>query len=156
QAEYVRVPFADIGPLPIPDDLSDEQVLFLSDILPTGFMAAESCSILPGDVIAVWGCGPVGQFAIKSAYLLGAERVIAIDRLPYRLQMARERGGAETINYEEADLSEALNDLTGGRGPDSCIDAVGMEGHAPGLAASCDRVKTTMMQETDRPIALHQ
>jgi threonine dehydrogenase-like Zn-dependent dehydrogenase len=156
QAEYVRVPFADVGPLAVPDELSDEQVLFLSDIFPTGYMAAEACNIRPGDVIAVWGCGPVGQFAIKSAYLLGAERVIAIDRFPYRLQMACERAGAETINYEEVDIYDALNDMTGGRGPDSCIDAVGMEGHAPGLAGAYDRVKTTMMLETDRPIALRQ
>ena len=119
QAEYARVPFADVGPLKVPDDLTDEQVLFLSDIFPTGYMAAEACNIQPGDTIAVWGCGPVGQFAIKSAYLLGAERVIAIDRFPYRLRMARERAGAETINYEEVDIFEALEEMTGGRGPGS-------------------------------------
>jgi threonine dehydrogenase-like Zn-dependent dehydrogenase len=156
QAEYARVPFADVGPLRVPDDVSDEQALFLSDIFPTGYMAAEACNIQPGDIIAVWGCGPVGQFAIKSAYLLGAEKVIAIDRFPYRLRMARERGGAETINYEETDIFDALREMTGGRGPDSCIDAVGMEGHAPGVAGAYDRVKQAMMLETDRPIALRE
>ena len=157
QAEFARVPFADIGPLKVPESLSDEQVLFLSDILPTGYMAAEQCNIQPGDVIAVWGCGPVGQFAIASAYLLGAERVIAIDRFPYRLRMARDRAGAaEIINYEEVDVHEALREMTGGRGPDHCIDAVGMEGHAPGLAGAYDKLKTIAMMETDRPVALRQ
>ncbi|MDQ3212870.1 MAG: glutathione-dependent formaldehyde dehydrogenase [Acidobacteriota bacterium] len=156
QAEYARVPFADVGPLKVPDGLTDDQVLFLSDIFPTGYMAAEVCNIQPGDVIAVWGCGPVGQFAIKSAYLLGAERVIAIDRFDYRLQMARDRAGAETLNYEEVNVLEALKEMTGGRGPDSCIDAVGMEGHGPGLAYAYDRVKQAMMMETDRPIALRE
>ena len=131
-------------------------MLFLSDIFPTGYMAAEACNIQPGDVVAVWGCGPVGQFAIKSAYLLGAERVIAIDRFDYRLRMARERAGAETIDYEEVDIFEALREMTGGRGPDSCIDAVGLEGHAPGLAGAYDEVKTTLSLETDRPIALRE
>jgi threonine dehydrogenase-like Zn-dependent dehydrogenase len=131
-------------------------VLFLSDIFPTGYMAAEACNIQPGDIVAVWGCGPVGQFAIKSAYLLGAERVIAIDRFPYRLDMARGKGGADTLNYEEVDVHEALKDMTGGRGPDSCIDAVGMEGHAPGIAGAYDRAKQALMLETDRPIALRQ
>ena len=156
QAEYVRVPFADVGPLKVPPSLRDEQVLFLSDIFPTGYMAAEVCNIQPGDVIAVWGCGPVGQFAIKSAFMLGAERVIAIDRFSYRLRMAREKSGAETLNYEEVDVREALKDMTGGRGPDACIDAVGMEGHAPGLAGAYDVAKQTMMLETDRPVALRQ
>ena len=156
QAEYARVPFADVGPLRIPDALTDEQVLFLSDIFPTGYMAAEACNIQPGDVIAVWGCGPVGQFAIKSAYMLGASRVIAIDRFQYRLRMARDKGGAETLNYEDVDVHEALRDMTGGRGPDACIDAVGMEGHAPGAAGAYDRVKQTLMLESDRPIALRQ
>ena len=156
QAEYARVPFADVGPLKVPDSLDDEQVLFLSDIFPTGYMAAEACNIQPGDTIAVWGCGPVGQFAIKSAYLLGAERVIAIDRFPYRLDWARERAGAETINYAEVDVFETLEEMTGGRGPDSCIDAVGMEGHSPGVMGAYDRVKTAMMMETDRPVALRQ
>jgi threonine dehydrogenase-like Zn-dependent dehydrogenase len=156
QAEYVRVPFADVGPIKVPENLSDEQVLFLSDIFPTGYMAAEACNIQPGDVIAVWGCGPVGQFAIKSAYMLGAERVIAIDRFDYRLRIARDRGGAETINYEELDVHETLKEMTGGRGPDACIDAVGMEGHAPGLVGAYDKIKTNLMLETDRPIALRQ
>jgi threonine dehydrogenase-like Zn-dependent dehydrogenase len=156
QAQYARVPFADVGPMKVPDALSDEQALFLSDIFPTGYMAAEQCNIQPGDVVAVWGCGPVGQFAIKSAYMLGAERVIAIDRFPFRLRMAHEQGGASTINYEEADVHETLREMTGGRGPDACIDAVGMEGHAPGVLGAYDRVKQTLMLETDRPIALRQ
>jgi threonine dehydrogenase-like Zn-dependent dehydrogenase len=156
QAEYARVPFADVNPLKVPDSLSDEQVLFLSDIFPTGYMAAEACGIEPGDTVAVWGCGPVGQFAIRSAYMLGAERVIAIDRFPYRLRMAHDRAGADTINYEEVDVFEALEEMTGGRGPDHCIDAVGLEGHAPGVLGAYDTVKTVMMMETDRPVALRQ
>jgi len=156
QAEYVRVPFADVGPLKIPPGLSDEQVLFLGDIYPTGYMAAENCSIQPGDTVAVWGCGPVGQFAIKSAAMLGAERVIGIDRVPERLRMARERSGAEVLNYEEVDIYEALKDMTAGRGPDACIDAVGMEAHAPGVVGAYDAVKQTMMLESDRPHALRQ
>ena len=156
QAEYARVPFADVGPLKIPDSVSDEQALFLSDILPTGYMAAEACNIQPGDTVAVWGCGPVGQFAIKSAYLLGAERVIAIDRFEYRLNMARDKGGTDTLNYEHVSVHEALKDMTGGRGPDACIDAVGMEGHAPGVAGAYDRAKQAMMLESDRPVALRQ
>src|SRR3954463_4664006 len=125
QAEYARVPFADVGPIKVPAGLDDEQVLFLSDIFPTGYMGAEMCDIKPGDTVAVWGCGPVGQFAIASAYLLGAERVVAIDRFPYRLRMAREKAGAETIvNYEEVEVYDTLMDLTGGVGPDACIDAV--------------------------------
>jgi threonine dehydrogenase-like Zn-dependent dehydrogenase len=156
QAQYVRVPFADVGPIRIPDNLEDEQVLFLSDIFPTGYMAAEACTIQPGDVVAVWGCGPVGQFAIKSAYLLGAEQVIAIDRFEYRLRIARERAGATTIDYEQVDVHDALVEMTGGRGPDACIDAVGLEGHAPGIAGAYDRVKTAMMLETDRTPALRQ
>src|SRR3954471_11501299 len=142
QAEYARVPFADVGPLKIDADLTDEQVLFLSDIFPTGYMAAEHCNIQPGDTIAVWGCGPVGLFAIKSSLLLGAERVIAIDRFPYRLRMAREKAGAtETINYEELNVLEGLMDITGGVGPDACIDAVGMEAHTPGPIHAYDRMK---------------
>jgi threonine dehydrogenase-like Zn-dependent dehydrogenase len=156
QAEYARVPFADVGPLKVPSQLTDEQVLFLSDILPTGYMAAEVCNIQPGDIVAVWGCGPVGQFAIASALLLGAERVIAIDRFGYRLAMARRHSGALTVNYEEVDVGETLREMTGGRGPDHCIDAVGMEGHAPGLEGAYDRVKTALMLETDRPVALRQ
>jgi threonine dehydrogenase-like Zn-dependent dehydrogenase len=156
QAEYARVPFADVGPLKVPSGLTDEQVLFLSDIFPTGYMAAENCNIQPGDTIAVWGCGPVGQFAIKSAFLLGAERVIAIDRFPERLRMAREEGGAEVLNYEEVPVLEALNEMTGGRGPDACIDAVGSEAHAHGLEYAYDRVKQAMYLESDRPIALRE
>jgi threonine dehydrogenase-like Zn-dependent dehydrogenase len=156
QAEYARVPFADVGPLKVPDHLSDDQVLFLSDIFPTGYMGAEMCDIKPGDTIAVWGCGPVGQFAMKSAFLLGAERVIAIDRVPERLEMARRKVGAETLNYEEVDIYEALREMTGGVGPDSCIDAVGLEAHAPSLQYVYDRAKQAMMLETDRPIALRQ
>jgi threonine dehydrogenase-like Zn-dependent dehydrogenase len=156
QAEYARVPYADVGPIKIPDGMSDEQVLFLSDILPTGYMAAENCGIKPGHVVAVWGCGPVGQFAIQSAYLLGAERVIAIDRFPERLRMAREISKAETLDYEEVDVTQALKQMTGGRGPDACIDAVGMEAHGFGMIGMYDRVKQTMMLETDRPVALRQ
>src|SRR5947209_2605943 len=156
QAEYVRVPFADVGPIKIPEGLSDEQVIFLSDMFPTGYMAAENCNIHAGDTVAVWGCGPVGQFAIKSAFLLGAGRVIAIDRFPERLAMARDKGGAETLNYSEVDVREALNEITAGRGPDSCIDAVGMEAHAHGLAGAYDRAKQSMMLETGRGMVLRQ
>ena len=156
QAEYVRVPYADVGPIRVPDGLDDEKVLFLSDILPTGYMAAENCDIKPGHVVAVWGCGPVGQFAIQSAYLLGAERVIAIDRFPERLRMARQVSRAETINYEEVDVLDALKTITGGRGPDACIDAVGMEAHGVGLVGAYDRVKQAMMLETERPNALRE
>jgi threonine dehydrogenase-like Zn-dependent dehydrogenase len=156
QAEYARVPFADVGPIKVDGDLTDEQVLFLSDIFPTGYMAAENCDIQSGDTIAVWGCGPVGQFAIASAYLLGAERVIAIDRIPERLKLAREKGQAETINYEEVDTFDSLKEMTGGRGPDACIDAVGMEAHSHGFVWMYDRVKQAMMSETDRPVALRE
>lgn len=155
QAEYVRVPFADIGPIKVPDTLSDEQVLFLGDILPTGYMAAENCNIQPTDTVAVWGCGPVGQFAIKSAMLLGAARVIAIDRFPERLRMAQ-RAGAETINYEEEDTLSTLQEVTGGRGPDSCIDAVGMEAHMHGAQHAYDRTKQALRLETDRPGVLRE
>jgi len=156
QAEYVRVPFADVGPLVVPEDLSDEQVLFLSDIFPTGYMAAEQSNIQPGSVVAVWGCGPVGQFAIASAYLLGAERVIAIDRFDYRMRIARERAGAETINYEETDVYEAIREMTGGRGADACIDAVGMEAHAANGWYVYDKAKTMLMMETERGAAVRQ
>jgi threonine dehydrogenase-like Zn-dependent dehydrogenase len=156
QAEFARVPFADVGPIKIENGLTDEQVLFLSDILPTGYMAAENCNIQAGDTIAVWGCGPVGQFAIKSSYLLGAERVIAIDRFPGRLRMAREASGAITLNYKETDVRETLMEMTGGLGPDACIDAVGMEAHAPGLSYVYDRAKQAAMLETDRPYVLRQ
>lgn len=156
QAEYARVPFADVGPMKIENGFTDEQVLFLSDIFPTGYMAAENCNIKPGDTVAVWGCGPVGQFAIRSAFMLGAERVIAIDRVPERLRMARD-GGAETIDYETVDsVVEMLKEMTGGRGPDSCIDAVGMESHGHGLQYAYDRAKQAVMAETDRPIVLRE
>lgn len=156
QAEYARVPFADVGPLKIDNGLSDEQVLFLSDILPSGYMAADMCGIEPGDTVAVWGCGSVGLFAAKSAYMLGAERVISIDRFPNRLRMASEKVGADTINYEEIHVLETLKDMTGGRGPDACIDAVGMEAHQPGLRGAYDRTKQAMMLETGRPHALRE
>ena len=155
QAEYARVPFADVGPLKVPDGMTDEQVLFLSDILPTGYMAAENCDIKPGHVVAIWGCGPVGLFAIQSAFLLGAERVIAIDRFPERLRMARDMK-AETLDYEEVNVLDALKQMTGGRGPDSCIDAVGMEAHGAGLIGTYDRAKQAMMLEADRPIVLRE
>ena len=156
QAEYVRVPFADVGPLKVPDGLDDEKVLFLTDIFPTGYMAAEACNIKAGDTVAVWGCGPVGLFAIKSAYLLGAERVIAIDRIPERLRLAREQAGAVTLDYETVDVLDALKAMTGGRGPDACIDAVGMEAHTPGLIGAYDRAKQAMMLQTDRPQVLRE
>src|SRR5690349_13304733 len=157
QAEYARVPFADVGPLKIQNGLSDDQVLFLSDILPTGYMGAEMCNIQPGDVIAVWGCGPVGQFAIASARMLGAERIIGIDRFPYRLRMAAEKAGAtDTINYEQESVTDRLLELTAGRGPDACIDAVGMEAHGHAAIYAYDRTKQALMLETDRPIALRE
>jgi threonine dehydrogenase-like Zn-dependent dehydrogenase len=155
QAEYARVPFADVGPLKVPDELTDDQVLFLTDILPTGYMGAEMCDIQPGDTVAVWGAGPVGLFAAASAYLLGAERVIVIDRFDYRLKMAREKLGAITVNYDEVDSTlDVLNDLTGGRGPDRCIDAVGMEGFAHGVMYLDDRMKQMMKMQFGRPIAV--
>jgi threonine dehydrogenase-like Zn-dependent dehydrogenase len=163
QAEYVRVPFAGVGPLKVPEALSDEQVLFLSDILPTGFMAAENCEIQKGDTIAVWGCGPVGQLSIRSALLLGAERVIAIDRIPERLRLAERASEefhgvpVEVIDCErERDVVEILKQQTAGRGPDACIDAVGMEAHGTGLLAVYDRVKQGMRLETDNPWVLRQ
>ena len=156
QAEYARVPFADIGPIKIESDLPDEKVLFLSDILPTGWMAAEACDIRPGDTVAVWGCGPVGQFAMKSAMLLGASRVIGIDRFPERLRMARDGCGAETIDYSQTSVLEALKEMTGGRGPDACIDAVGMEADGHGIAAMYDKVKQTLRMQTERPTALRE
>ncbi|GAC1545055.1 MAG: zinc-dependent alcohol dehydrogenase [Herpetosiphon sp.] len=156
QAEYVRVPFADIGPFRVPSSLSDEQLLFLTDIFPTGYMAAENCNIQRGDTVAVWGCGPVGQFAIKSARLLGADRVIAIDNVPERLQMAREHGKAETLNFDEVHVLEALKDLTAGRGPDACIDAVGLEAHGVSIDAVVDRVKAATFLATDRPHVLRE
>jgi threonine dehydrogenase-like Zn-dependent dehydrogenase len=156
QAEYARVPFADVGPIKVPAGLTDEQVLFLSDIFPTGWMAAENCGIQPGDVVAVWGCGPVGQFAIKSAYLQGAERVIAIDRVPERLKLAETAGGAEVINYVGTDVVEELKQRTGGRGPDACIDAVGMEAHGTGPLWYYDRVAQATRMESDRPLVLRE
>jgi threonine dehydrogenase-like Zn-dependent dehydrogenase len=157
QAQYVRVPFADVGPMKVPDGVTDEQVIFLSDILPTGYQAAEQCGIRPGDVVAVWGCGPVGQFAIKSAYLLGADRVIAIDRFPDRLTLARDDAKAEIIDYSEtADVVEALKQMTGGRGPDHCIDAVGMEAHGTDLLAVTDRIKQGAKIQLDRANVLRQ
>jgi threonine dehydrogenase-like Zn-dependent dehydrogenase len=156
QAEYARVPFADVGPIKVPAGLTDEQVLFLSDIFPTGWMAAENCGIQPGDVVAVWGCGPVGQFAIKSAYLQGAERVIAIDRVPERLKLAETAGGAEVINYVGTDVVEELKQRTGGRGPDACIDAVGMEAHGTGPLWVYDRVAQATRMESDRPLVLRE
>jgi threonine dehydrogenase-like Zn-dependent dehydrogenase len=154
QAEYARVPFADVGPIKVPEGMSDEKVLFLSDIFPTAYMGAEMCDIEPGDTIAVWGAGPVGLLAMKSAYMLGAERVIAIDRFPYRLKMASEKVGAIPINYEQTSVLETLKEMTGGRGPDKCIDAVGMEAHGPGYAY--DRIKQAIMAESDRPIVLRE
>ena len=156
QAEYVRVPFADVGPYKVPEGLSDEQVLFLTDIFPTGYMAAENCNIKPGDTVAVWGCGPVGQFCIASAWMLGAGRVIAIDRVPERLLMAADRGKAEVIDLTSTDVYEALKDMTGGRGPDSCIDAVGMEAHGNTIGDWYDKAKTATMMATDRLGALRQ
>src|SRR5437868_6274521 len=156
QAQYARVPYADVGPLKIPADISDEKVVFLSDIFPTGYFGALNCNIQPGDTIAIWGCGPVAQFAIRSAFMLGAERVIAIDRFDYRLRMA-EAGGAETINYEEVDdVVQTLKDMTANIGPDACIDAVGMEAHGDGVMYAVDRAKQAMKVENDRPIVLRQ
>lgn len=155
-ADYIRVPFADIGPVKIPDELTDEQVLFLSEAFPTGYMAADNCDIRSGQTIAVWGAGAVGLFAMKSAHLLGADRVIAIDRIPFRLQMAREQCRAETLNYEEIDVVEELKQMTGGRGPDACIDAVGMEADSSTFLGAYDRVKQFARIETDRPDVLRQ
>jgi threonine dehydrogenase-like Zn-dependent dehydrogenase len=156
QAEYVRVPFADVGPIKVPDGLTDEQVLFLSDIFPTGWMAAEQCDIEPGETVAVWGAGPVGQFTIASALLQGAGRVIAIDRFPERLQMAA-GAGAETINYEESgDVLDTLKEMTEGRGPDCAVDAVGLEAHDSSLSGLYDKAKQLTKLETDRPTALRQ
>jgi threonine dehydrogenase-like Zn-dependent dehydrogenase len=155
QAEYARVPFADVGLFKIPDGVSDEKVVFFTDIFPTGYMAAENCNIQQGDTVAIWGCGPVGQFAIRSALMLGAERVIAIDRVPGRLQMAKD-GGAEILNYEEIEVGEALKEMTGGRGPDSVMDAVGMEAHGMGLEGFYDKAMQAVKLETDRPNVLRQ
>jgi len=157
QAEYVRVPYADFGPLKVPAELTDEQALFLSDIFPTGYMGAEMCEITPRKVVAVWGAGPVGQFAIASAKLLGAERIIAIDRFPYRLKMALEKAGAtDVINYEEQPVQEVLRDLTAGRGPDACIDAVGLEAHGNGVQYAHDALKQKVKIQMDRPLAVRE
>ena len=156
QAQYARVPYADVGPLKVPAGIPDDKVLFLSDIFPTGYFGAVNADIKSGDTVAVWGCGPVGQFAIRSAFMLGAERVIAIDRFGYRLDMA-EQGGAETINYEQVDdVVQTIKDMTGNIGPDSCIDAVGMEAHDTGFMYKVDRTKQAFMVENDRPIVLRQ
>jgi threonine dehydrogenase-like Zn-dependent dehydrogenase len=156
QAEYLRVPYADVGPIEIDSDLSDEQVLMLSDVFPTGYMAAENADIEENDTVAVWGCGPVGQFAIQSAWMLGADRVVAIDRVPERLEMAREHGDAETIDYEDEDVYDRLMEMTGGRGPDRCIDAVGTEAHGTGLTGVSDRVRQRAKLEDDRTYALRE
>lgn len=157
QAEYLRVPYADVGPIVVPDALNDEQVVFLSDIFPTGYMAAENAGIEKGDTVAVWGCGPVAQFAIQSAWMLGAGRVIAIDTVPERLAMARNKGRAETLDFEEGDVVEKLIEMTNGRGPDRCIDAVGAEAHAATSAKQgMDAAKEKMHMGTDRPYVLEQ
>jgi threonine dehydrogenase-like Zn-dependent dehydrogenase len=155
QAEYVRVPYSDVGPIVIPDGLEDDKVLFLSDILPTGWMAAENCEIEPGDTVAVWGCGPVGLFAVQSALLMGAHKVIAIDHYPHRLELARSLG-AETFNFEEVDVREALVEMTGGIGPDACIDAVGLESHGFAIDNVYDRAKIVARLATDRIHVLRQ
>lgn len=155
QAEMVRVPFADVGGFKMPRELPDEKVLFLTDILPTGWMAAENCQVVPGDTVAVWGCGPVGQFAIRSLFVQGAERVIAIDRFPERLALAA-KAGAEILDYTQLDVYETLYDMTAGRGPDACIDAVGMEAHGMGVMAAMDKLKQSLMIESDRPGVLRQ
>ncbi|MEU4554565.1 threonine dehydrogenase-like Zn-dependent dehydrogenase [Micromonospora violae] len=157
QAEYARVPFADVGPIKVPDEVSDDQAVMLADVFPTGYMGAEMCDIKPGQVIAVWGAGPVGLLAAASARLLGAERVIVIDRFPYRLRLAEEHIDAETINYDDVDVLDALNAMTAGRGPDACIDAVGLEGHHGNAAMyAYDRAKQAARVETERPFALRQ
>ena len=155
QAEYVRVPYSDVGPIVIPDGLEDDKVLFLSDILPTGWMAAENCEIEPGDTVAVWGCGPVGLFAIQSAFIMGAYRVIAIDHHPHRLELAKSMG-AEVINYHDVKVREALFEMTGGIGPDAVIDAVGMESHGFSFDNVIDAIKTTVKLGTDRTHALRE
>jgi threonine dehydrogenase-like Zn-dependent dehydrogenase len=156
QAEYIRVPFADVGVVKVPKDIPDDMLLFISDAIPTGYMGAELCDIQPGDTVAVWGCGAVGQFAMISAYMMGAEKVIGIDRFPERLEMAKKFAKAEVINYEEVDAGEALKEMTGGRGPDACIDAVGLEAHGVGLEDMYDQTKQKLRLETDRPHVLRQ
>jgi threonine dehydrogenase-like Zn-dependent dehydrogenase len=157
QAEYLRVPYADVGPIVVPDNLADEQALFLSDIFPTGYMAAENCDIQPGETVAVWGCGPVAQFTIQSAWMLGASRVIAIDCVDERLEMARTIGRAEVINFEKNDVYDMLQEMTAGRGPDCCVDAVGAENHAAStLQSTIDDAKTAMYLGSDRPHVLNE
>jgi threonine dehydrogenase-like Zn-dependent dehydrogenase len=156
QAEYLRVPFADVGPVTIPDGIEDDKVVFLSDIFPTGYMAAENCDIEPGDTVAIWGCGPVGQFAIKSAWMLGTARVIAIDQVPERLALAQREGQAEALNFDDEAIFDVLTEMTSGRGPDRCIDAVGMEAHGTSPDALLDRVKAAAYLATDRPHVLRQ
>src|SRR5688500_20265360 len=151
QAEYVRVPFADVGAHKVPENLPDEKVLFLTDIFPTGYMASENCNIQRGDTVAIWGCGPVGQFAIQSAYLLGAGRVIAIDDNEDRLKMAAEDGKAEALNFNDQDIFHKLKFMTGGIGPDSCIDAVGLEAHGTSIDALLDRAKAALYLAPDLP-----
>ncbi len=155
-AELVRVPFAETGSFKLPEGLPDESLVFVSDAFPTGFMAADMCGIAPGDTVAVWGAGGVGQMAIQSAYLLGAGRVIAIDRFKDRLEKAKTHGKAEVLNYEEVDVLEALKEMTGGRGPDRCIDAVGMEAHTTGIEQYYDKAKQTLRMQTGRPAVLRQ
>lgn len=156
QAEYARVPFADVGPIKVPDELQDEQVLFLSDIFPTAYMAAENCQIESGDTVAIWGAGPVGLLAIKSAFMLGAARVISIESVEERMALARQ-AGAETLDFnDEEGVLELLKQMTGGRGPDSCLDAVGLEAHGTSMGAIYDRIKATAFLATDRPNALRQ
>jgi len=156
QAEYVRVPFADVGVVKVPKDIPDEKLLFISDAIPTGYMGAELCNIQPGDTVAVWGCGAVGIFAMISAYMMGAERVIAIDRFPERLEMAKKHAKVELINYEEVSAGDALKEMTGGRGPDACIDAVGLEAHGVGIEDFYDQTKQKLKLETDRPHVLRE
>ena len=156
QAEYLRVPFADVGPIKIPPELSDEQVLFLSDIFPTGYMAAENCQIEEGDTVAVWGCGPVGQFALQSAWMFGAARVIAIDRVPERLAMAASQSKAEVIDFSRDKVFDRLMEMTDGRGPDRCIDAVGTEADVSSFDTIVDRVKVASYLGTDRPHVLRE
>jgi len=155
-AEYIRVPFAEKGSFKLPESIRDDQAVFISDAFPTGYMAADMCDIKGSDIVAVWGCGAVGQMAMKSAFLLGAHRVIGIDKYPERLNMAKNFTGAEVLNYAQVDVLEALKEMTGGRGPDCVIDAVGMEADSEGLDQYYDKAKQYMRMQTDRPNALRQ
>lgn len=156
QAEYVRVPFANVGPLKLPDNVSDEQALLLADVFPTGYQAVETCDLQGGEIVAVWGAGPVGQFVVKSAWMLGAERVVVIDSVPERLDMAAADGRTETLHYKDDDVLDMLKNKSGGRGPDVCIEAVGMESHGMGMVGLYDMVKQELKLESDRPHALRQ